>query len=195
MLDTIDQFSQAHQYTITAIGAFSTLLAVVVSLGLAQIAQRSSRTRISARVEVMFIVHSTLEGKPPEYVTVTIKNIGNMPATIPLSFFLWKLPFRRGYWMVNPWDFSAQDSWVSQKIYPVEIRPRRSETFYLSDLAGFRTTIAEMVNQVQHSRWRFRFIKAIIRTDDGKLFKVKLDKQVWLEFAKARRMGAALDHL
>jgi hypothetical protein len=91
MLNWLEQFSEANQHTIAALGAVSTLAAVVVSLVLASIAQRSSRTRIKASASVRVIVHSTLEGKPkPEYVTVAITNVGLLPGIIPFSFFHWK---------------------------------------------------------------------------------------------------------
>jgi len=38
-------------------------------------------------------------------------------------------------------------------------------------------------------------MKAIVVTDDGKLFKVKLDKAIWHKLAKARRTAKALDHV
>ena len=92
--------------------------------------------RIKARAAVSVIVHSTLEGKPkPRYITVEITNVGLMPVTIPLSFFHWKMPFKRGYWMINPWDYSQHDPWVPQRIYPFEIKPRGSATFFYRRLS------------------------------------------------------------
>jgi hypothetical protein len=94
MLNWLEQFSEGNQHTIAALGAISTFAAVVVSLVLASIAQRSSRTRIKARAAVSVIFHPMLEGRPkPQYVTVTITNVGLMPVMIPFSFFRWKLPF------------------------------------------------------------------------------------------------------
>ena len=52
-----------------------------------------------------------------------------------------------------------------------------------------------MLQEVRHLRWRVRFIKAIVRTDDGKIFKVKLDKTIRRELAKVRGTARALDHL
>jgi hypothetical protein len=116
MFDALEQFLQAHQHIIAAFGAFSAFAAVLVSLGLALIAQRSSQTRIKARVTGGVIMHSTLIGKPkPEYVTVSITNTGNLPALIPLSFFRWKVPFGGGSWIVNPWDYQQHDQWVPQR--------------------------------------------------------------------------------
>jgi hypothetical protein len=96
---------------------------------------------------------------------------------------------------MNPWDFSQHDPWVPQRTYPAEIRPRGSATFLLCEIARFRTTMAEMLHEVRHLRWRVHFIKAIALTDDGKIFKVKLDKQIRRELATLPRTATALDHL
>ena len=131
MLNWLEKFSEGNQHTIAALGAISTLAAVVVSLVLALITQRSSRTRIHARAAVSVLLHSTLEGKPkPKYVTVTITNVGLMPVMIPFSFFHWKIPFKSSSWMINQWDYSKHDPWVPQRTYPAEIRPRGSATFF-----------------------------------------------------------------
>jgi hypothetical protein len=195
-VNDIDKFFEVHQHTIAALGAISTFAAVLVSLALALVAQRSSRTRIKARAAVSTIVHVTLQGKPkPRYVTVRITNVGLMPVTIPLGFFHWKVPFRREYWTVEPWDSSQHDRWVPKRDYPAEIKPRGSANFYLGEMARFRSTMSEMFNEVRHLRWRLRFIKAIVVTDDGKIFKVKLDRPVRRELAKCRHTGKSLDQL
>jgi hypothetical protein len=136
MLNWLEQLSEANQHTIAALGAISTFAAVVVSLLLASIAQRSNRTRIKARARVGVIFHPTLEGKPnPEYVMVTITNVGLMPVMIPLDFFRWIMPFKSGFWLITPWDYSLHNAWVPQRTYPAEIRPRGSETFFYPRLA------------------------------------------------------------
>ena len=131
MLNQLEQLSESYQHTIAALGAISTFAAVVVSLLLASIAQRSRRTRIKARARVSVIHHSTLAGmSKPKYVAVEITNVGLMPAVIPFSYFHWKVPLHSGYWMMNPWDYVEHDPWVAKRTYPFEIRPRRSETFF-----------------------------------------------------------------
>jgi hypothetical protein len=97
--------------------------------------------------------------------------------------------------MVNPWDYSQHDPWVPQRTYPAEIRPRASTTFFLSEIDMFRSSLAEMLQEVRHHRWRIRFMKAIVVTDDGKMFKVKLDKTIQRELAKVRRTAKALNHV
>jgi hypothetical protein len=64
---------------------------------------------------------------------------------IPFSFFHWKAPFRGGAWLVNPWDYSQGDEWVSQKRYPVELKARASETFFLAEINVFQRRIAKGV--------------------------------------------------
>jgi hypothetical protein len=67
--------------------------------------------------------------------------------------------------------------------------------FFVTDLAGFRTTMAEMFNEVRYSRWRLRFVRAIVITEDGKIFKAKIDKKIRPELAKARSTAKALDQV
>jgi hypothetical protein len=113
---SLEHFLEAHQHTTAALEAVSTFAAVVISLVLALLAYRSSRTRIRAWVQVQFIFHPTLDGRSkPEYVTVTITNIGVMPASIPVSFFAWKVPFYSDYLQVLPWDYAQHDRWVSKR--------------------------------------------------------------------------------
>jgi hypothetical protein len=138
------------------------------------------------------MMHPTLEGRELKYVTATVTNVGQTPAMIPFSFFRWKVPFRRGFWMINPWDYTAHDSWVPQRVYPTEVRPRSSETFFLSELARFRTTMAEMFSETRRARWRLRFAKAFVITADNKIFKVTLDEEIRHELANVRRTAKGL---
>ena len=90
MFGQLESFSEIHQHTIALMEALSTFAAVVISLMLATLAQRS--VRIKARAAMSEFIHPTLEGKRKEYVTVTVTNVGQMPAMIPLSFFQWQIP-------------------------------------------------------------------------------------------------------
>jgi hypothetical protein len=191
----LEHFSETNQHTIAALEAASTFAAVVVSLVLALLANRSSRTRARVSVQVQFIFRPTLDGKTkPEYVTATITNIGVMPASIPISFLAWKVPFYSDYLQAVPWDYAQHDRWAPQRVYPTEIKPRASETFFLPDLSGFRTTMAEKLQRIRLLPCRIRFIKAIILTADGRRFRVKLDKSVRRELAKTPRAAKALEH-
>jgi hypothetical protein len=55
--------------------------------------------------------------------------------------------------------------------------------------------MAEMFNEVRYSRWRLRFVRAIVITEDGKIFKAKIDKKIRPELAKARSTAKALDQV
>jgi hypothetical protein len=148
------------------------------------------------RVSASVLLHPTFDPKQlPHYITISITNVGNLPALIPLSFFRWKVPFRTGTWAINPWDYRQHDPLVPQRQYPAEIKPRGSVTVFLTDLAGFRTTMAEAFNEVRLSRWRLRFVRAIVITEDGRVFKAKVDKEIRRELAKVRSTAKAIDHV
>jgi hypothetical protein len=184
----MEAFFKSYEATFAAITAISTFLAVVVSLAISIGSQRASRTQIKARVSVMVVLHSSLEGKPtPTYLSVEITNIGILAAVIPLSFFRWKVPFYPGAWILNPLDFSATDEWVQQKQYPVEIQPRHAKNFTLQSIDGFREmTRSNFIGKTFFERIRCRFLGAIILTDDGRIFKVSMDKSVYKELRTLR---------
>lgn len=100
-----------------------------------------------------------------------ITNTGIMPLSIPFAFFHWRAPFKRGTWFITPHDYSASDEWVPQKKYPVEIKPRRCETF--RDQFGEIFAAANFFD-----RCRYYFFKAIVITDDGKIFKVAINRRL-----------------
>src|SRR6266568_8419967 len=172
MLNVVEEFCTNHQHTIAALGALGTLAAVIVSLGLAWRAARANRTRLRASVDMLLVMHSTVDPKsPPRYVSVSITNTGNSALRLPFSFFSWKVPFNRDYWLVNPLDGYAGDAFIPQKRYPVEIQPRASETFYISDAQTFEEMRVKMRKETRGlAKLCIRFIRAVIRTDDGAIF-------------------------
>jgi hypothetical protein len=188
MFNELEEFFKAHEHTVAALEAVSTFAVVVVSLVLALAAQRANRTRIKARAAISVLLHSTLEGMPkPTYVTITIRNAGIMPVAIPFSFFHWKVPVSYSGWTVNPWDYSQGDDWVPQKRYPVEIKPRCSENFFLGEISVFRDQMRRIFLGANFfERWRFRFLRARVITDDGKIFNVKLDPSLREELRSLR---------
>jgi hypothetical protein len=111
---------------------------------------------------------------------VHITNLGTLPVHIPFGFFNWKPPLKRhDYWTVNAMDAYGGNEWIVQKRYPREIQPKASEIFFLSDLETFEAVAQERLNKASAlDRLRFRFMGAIVLTDDGAMFKVKLRKQV-----------------
>ena len=182
MLDAIviEEFFKSHAHTLAALEAVSTFLAVVISLGLSISAQRANRTRIRAQAGIIVVLHSSLQGMPaPTYVTVDITNVGILPVSIPLSFFLWKVPLNRGAWVVHPLDFTMTDEWVQQKQYPVEIKPRSSKTFTLQTADMFRDTWRKNFAEASFlQRCQFRFLMAEVITDEGRAFKVKMSRSL-----------------
>jgi hypothetical protein len=189
----LEDFFKDHQYTIAALGVLGTFSAVVVALFGSVAALRASRTKLAARASINVIHHSSLQGKErPKYLAVFIRNLGTMPVHIPLGFFHWKLPFKRGHYEVLPMDYSAQDEWVAQRKYPVEIKARGSEIFFLSKIAMFQDqALYDFMGMSAWSRFRFRFLSAYVIVDEGRTFKVKLDRSLRKELARLRNAKKA----
>jgi hypothetical protein len=100
---------------------------------------------------------------------------------IPLAFFFWKVPFERKSILVTPWDYSAHDPRVPQKQYPVEIKARNYEGFFLSDIDTFRQSVCDALlpgGKSLLNRWRLWRLRAFVVTVDGKKFRVKLNKSI-----------------
>jgi hypothetical protein len=194
VLGDLEEFFKAHQYTVAALGVLGTFSAVTVSLIVALVSQRASRTRIKARAAMSIIMHDTIGPNYPTYVTVDITNLGIVSVEIPMSFFFWRLPFKPGFFLVTPMDYSNEDPWVPQKRYPIEIKPRTSQSFYLSGIDLFCQLAQEkFVGQTFLERLRSRFLGAMVRTSDGKMFDVRLDKSIRDELRKVRNELAKAD--
>jgi hypothetical protein len=193
MFQELEEFFSAHQHTVAALEAGSTFAAVVVALVLSLVSQGANRTRIKASAASTIIMHETIKAPDyPGYVTVDITNNGILPVMIPLNFFHWRVFFKRGAWLVMPMDYSQGDPWVPQKRYPVEIAARSSQTFYLSGIDTFRTECRDkFIGDNFIDRCRFRFLRARVRTEDGKLFNVKIDSSLRKEIFDVRR-GASM---
>lgn len=194
MLGELEEFFKAHQYTVAALGVLGTFSAVTVSLIVALVSQRASRTRIKAGAAMSIIMHDTIGPNYPTYVTVDITNLGIVSVEIPMNFFFWRLPFKPGFFLVTPMDYSNEDPWVPQKRYPIEIKPRTSQSFYLSEIDLFCQLAQEkFVGQTFLERQRSRFLRAMVRTSDGKMFDVRLDKSIRDELRKVRNEVAKAD--
>jgi hypothetical protein len=179
----IEELFKAHQHTIAAIAAAGTIGAVLTSLWLAWRANRADRTRLKAGADIVLIFHMPIDGKTvPKFLRVSITNRGKWPLRIPAFFFYWKIPFKRGVMQVTPLDVSGSPL-IPPKRYPVEISPRASENFHISDLPAFEQEAKRVAGaETFADRLRFRFIKAYVRTDDGETFRVKLSpkvREVW----------------
>lgn len=180
----LEAFFTAHQHTVSALEAASTFAAVVVALALSFISQRTNRTRIKVRASVTQIVGGAIY---PTYVSVDITNVGLFAVTVPMAFFYWRVPFKREWWLVQPLDYIQSDPWVRRNSYPVEIRPRSSQSFVLSDIAEFHSLLRDdFMGQTWFDRVRFAFLRASVRTDDGRLFRVQLDQSLRKEIEQIR---------
>lgn len=194
-----EAFFGSYQHSIAALEAFATVAAVVLSLAFALMAQRATRTRAKAFAQIVTMHHVTLGDSRPAYVTVYIRNAGLNSLMIPFSFFYWRMPFewekpfsQRG-WSVVPWDYSQGDALVPQKHYPVEIKPRSAEDFFLADIETFRVGFREIFEGANFlERCRFRFLKGRILTVDGKLFPVKISRTLRKELRELLQSTSAI---
>ena len=180
-LKYIEDLLGQYSHIVAAIGALSTFAAVVVSLVIALWAQRGNRTQLIAS---MYIVDLVWEGvrvqKPPQYITVAITNTGTMPLRIPFAFLYWKMPFQwRTAFVVTPLDCFKGDPYIAQKPYPIEIRPRANEYFYVGTPDLQKKENTEMWKKYP---WRLyflrRFIRFMVGTEDGQKFRVKMSKEI-----------------
>jgi hypothetical protein len=179
----IEEFFTAHQHTIAAIAAFGTLAAVVTSLVVAWSARRADRTWLKAVANIVLTFHDPIDGKiVPKFLRVSITNRGKWPLHIPALFFYWKVPFRGEVMNVVPLDLIGSPL-IPPQLYPIEIPPRASANFHLSDLPTFEQYAKKMRGADTFAdRVRFRFTKGFVLTDDGKTLRVKLSpeiRQVW----------------
>ena len=111
-----------------------------------------------------------------------------MPVSIPLSFFYRKLPLKQELLgVLLPHDYSQADEWVPQKRYPIEIKPCSSEGFFLTEIEMFRQQFLKVLVEASvFDRYRWRFVRARVVTDDGKVFSVNFTPSIRKEFQKLR---------
>jgi hypothetical protein len=131
------------------------------------------------------MAHSGMDPKTAqELLAVGITNQGKWPLRIPATFFYWKVPFKRAPTVIIPLDLTGS-ALIDKKSYPIEVAPRTSEDFFISDLANFKQTVKRMRGADTFAdRLRLRFVRAFVETDDGETFRVKLSPQVraiWLD--------------
>ncbi|WP_234678923.1 hypothetical protein [Bradyrhizobium monzae] len=185
----LEELLKAHQFTIAALGVLGTFAAVTVALLNSYMTARASRTKIHAWASINVVYHDSIKGTElPRYLVVSVRNLGVMPVHIGAGFFHWKIPFQRQLFEVLPLDMSAGDKWAPQRKYPTEIKPRTSDRFFLSDLEMFRHYSRQhFIGASIWSRITGRFLSAVVFTDEGKVFKVVLDKSVRKQLAAIRK--------
>ena len=92
---------------------------------------------------------------------------------------MWKIPLNRQHAFVNPLDHYRQDPMIPQRNYPFEIKPRNSETFYISSGELLNRNLLEMhENLPKYKKFLFRWASVHIVTEDDRSFKARISKQV-----------------
>lgn len=174
---------------IGALTAVGTVGAVITSVAIAWASARTNRTRLKAWLDVRRVMGDGILGEdPPRYLVVTLTNKGNSTARIEFSFFVWKIPFQKEYYSVNPLDHYGVDHYYPQQAYPVAIQSRASHTACLSDLATFQTEMVRTAEGLRLSRaLRMRFARAYVWTSDGARFRVKISPSVRKHLVEAGR--------
>jgi hypothetical protein len=179
-LERLDAILGHYPHLVAALEAVSTFAAVVISLSLAFAAHRANKTRFKAWVDIQAIHHSSIDTENrPTYITARITNMGVMPLRVPFAFFNWQLPIlRHALWTVNLMDaYSMVQLLVPQQTYPVEIQPRASKVFFVSDVITFRdeSIFEDVIRRYGViGRRLFPFIKVTIYTDDGTRRRAKI---------------------
>ncbi len=189
-LQALDDSLARYPHIVAAVEAFSTFAAVVVSLFLASLAQRANRTKLRASLFIAQLVQEGVDpNNPPAYMALSITNRGMMPLTIPFAFFYWRIPFQRQSMLISPLDYFAGDRHVPARRYPVQIPPRSAERFYLSTGEVMKTSLRAIYKDQRMilGRWLFRFLHAMVTTEDGAVFRARLDKYVRDEIKAARK--------
>ena len=176
-MNSIEAFFSEYEKTSSALAAISTFAAVVVSLWLAR---HSTKTQLKANVYRSMVVHDSIAPNDrPRFVCVNITNTGSTPLRIPYSYFQWKVPFHKNYWVINPFDHSPNNPYVPKREYPIKIEQKYSESFFLSDKPSFHSEMKEGFKDIKYlAKLRGRYIKALVFTDDGSAFKAKISKEV-----------------
>lgn len=176
---------------IAAIAAFSTFAAVVVSLVIAYMSLRESIPRVKAYADISIIMHATIpRGQEPEYVTIDIVNIGNVPVFFSFSFFQISLPWVRKHMMVNPLDAFQTNPLIPQIQYPYEIRPRLSHPFWIGELDEFRKNMARaLAKKSWLYKLCFRLARVIVISTDGRKFPVKVSARLQRVFDEVASMS------
>jgi hypothetical protein len=130
---------------------------------------------LKAHADIVLIFHALIDGKhPPKFLQVDVTNLGKFPLHLSAAFLYWKVPFSSGFLKVAPLDLTGS-ALILPKQYPYEISPRSSATFTIWELPTLEREAKKLRGTDTFiNRVRFHFIRAFVRTADGKTFRVKL---------------------
>lgn len=180
---SIEEFSTQYEKTIQLVIAICTFLAVVISLVASISAKKAHRANIKCYLNKVFLFGGGISEKP-EYMNLSVTNIGLNACRIPFSFFYWKLPFYSNLLLLHPKDGFPGDKYIQKKTYPHTVEPNHSETFFLSDLMVLKKEFRRIYLDYK-KQWYgrlfpalFGYIKAYVVTDDGMRFRVGMSKEI-----------------
>jgi len=169
-----------YPHIVAAIESLSTFAAVITSLVLAGMAQRSNRTKLEADGFIGEVHSEAVDPKThPRYLVVSITNTGLLPLRIPYGFFYFKIPLRRALSGVLPLDSTGAERYLPRRTYPVPLASRTTEPFYITTEERLYAEF-EKLWKIE-PKWRkplFRFMGGLVVTDDGRRFKVTLTRDI-----------------
>lgn len=174
----MEQFFKDYEYTIAAISAVATVLAVVISLWVTLLNGNAHRTRLRADASIrMIVVREIDQAQWPYYLVVSVTNVGLMRAKLDMNFMNWRAPYGKRHFMVVPHD-TRGDLYVPPKQYPLTIEPNESVTVFVSTLAQFDTLFEDRFVGTGLKKFLAKFMTAHVWTVDGRRFPIKLDAGV-----------------
>jgi hypothetical protein len=184
----LEDFAGRHAHTISLLEAVSTTAVVIVALSVSYAAKRANRPRLTARAVVSLII--AVDDRPiediPKYITIQLTNVGQVPIRLHSTLLSWRIPFTRKAWVALPVD-RVGDEHVTKRDYPFVLFPNTSERICLSSLERFKENIQHIPDSGRFGRKvSARFVRGLIYTDDGSLFRVRLSvdlQALWREIA------------
>ena len=166
----MEEFFKSYQYTFLALSSIGTLLAVSISLWLAN--RRYKPKNIHVLVKIESIQNYELDGVC-DYIIIDIENLDNIPISLNLdSFKLFQSNHRPadkipeelpGYLFDNQepdnHELDPLDSWDPleklKKSYPIRINPGWQTKIYLIEKALFKTRLKEVIEKRKFLKFKF----------------------------------------
>ncbi len=164
-MNAVEAFFADYEKTIAALGAISTLAAVIVSLYLAR---KSESIRLRASVAVWTSVEGReITGKA---IHVRVVNVGLRSAFIPAWFFHYKIPFAKNNIAITP----------AHNAVAFELLPGKSVLVNLQDLEVFHSSMQRVLSQDLKYLigLRLRLMKGFIHTEGGESFRAKFEPSI-----------------
>lgn len=174
----IEQFFENYEHTISAIGAFLTFLAVVISLWVTALNSHAHRTRVKAAASIrLILVREIPKEEWPHYFVIKVTNVGIMRAKLDSNCLHWKVPFGKQAMMIIPYD-TRGDQYAPAKVYPLIVEPNESVMIYATTLSQYEAMFQEKFIGTGISKFLASFMYLSLMTVDGRKFRVKMDNEV-----------------